>query len=109
MTKVEIAIGKLLFEHDCVIIPSFGGLLANYVGAEIHPITNALKPPRKKIAFNEVLQLNDGLLQNFLVLEEGLSQANALALINEQVHMINAEIKVNGIYQLEGTGSFIRN
>ena len=109
MTKVEIAIGKLLFDHDCVIIPSFGGLLANYVGAEIHPITNALKPPRKKIAFNEVLQLNDGLLQNFLVLEEGLSQTNALAEINEQVQMINAEIKVNGIYQLEGTGSFIRN
>jgi hypothetical protein len=109
MTKVEIAIGKLLFDHDCVVIPGFGGLLANYVGAEIHPITNALKPPRKRIAFNEGLQLNDGLLQNYLVLEEGVSHVDALNEIIEYVHLLNDEIKNNGIYQLEGTGSFLRN
>jgi len=109
MEKIEIAIGKLLFDHDCVVIPSFGGLLANYVGAEIHPVTNALKPPRKRIAFNESLLLNDGLLQNFLVLEEGVSHAEALDLISEYVTEINDQIKHVGAYQLDGTGSFIRN
>jgi hypothetical protein len=109
MTKVEIAIGKLLFDHDCVVIPGFGGLLANYVGAEIHPITNALKPPRKKIAFNEGLQLNDGLLQNYLVLEGEVSHKDALKEISEYVHLLNDEIKNNGVYLLEGTGSFLRN
>ena len=109
MIKVESAINKLLFDHDCVVIPSFGGILANYVGAEIHPVTNALKPPRKKLAFNESLQKNDGLLVNFLVVEEAFSHEEAIEAINQYVQLINFEIKNNGIYQLEGAGSFIRN
>ncbi len=109
MIKVETAIANLLFEHDCVVIPLFGGLLANNVGAEIHPITNALKPPHKKIAFNEGLVLNDGLLQNFLVVNEGVKHEEALTMLTDYVTAVNKEIRENEVYHLVGAGSFIRN
>jgi len=42
-------ISELLFEHDCVIIPNFGGFICNYKPADIHPIQNTVSPPAKAI------------------------------------------------------------
>jgi hypothetical protein len=52
----------LLFEHDCVIIPGFGGFVAQYSSASFEEISQSFVPPSKSILFNKNLINNDGLL-----------------------------------------------
>ncbi len=75
---IEKYIKYLLFEHDCVVIPDFGGFIANYVSADIHPIRHTFVPPSKNIAFNEMLKLNDGLLVAHIANHEHISREEAL-------------------------------
>lgn len=86
-------IGELLFLHDCVIIPDFGGFVTNYAPAKIHPVQHTLSPPSKKIAFNKKLQNNDGLLASFISKEETISYAEANKSIQSQVEIFNTILK----------------
>ncbi len=65
--NLEQAIGELLYRHDCVIIPEFGGFVTNYHPAQVHPTQHTFSPPSKSIVFNRSLKNNDGLLANHLV------------------------------------------
>ena len=53
-------ISELLFLHDCVIIPEFGGFVGNNKSAVLNEITRTISPPSKEILFNLNLQTNDG-------------------------------------------------
>ncbi|NLA48282.1 MAG: hypothetical protein GX876_02335, partial [Bacteroidales bacterium] len=55
-------IRELLFSHDCVIVPGFGGFVGNYAPARIDRATSTFYPPSKQISFNRNLRNNDGLL-----------------------------------------------
>ena len=55
-------ISELLYDHDCVIVPQFGGFVCTYVPAKIHPGQHIFNPPSKQVFFNRHLQNNDGLL-----------------------------------------------
>ena len=53
----------LLLEHDCVIVPGFGGFIANHVEAQYSGEQEQLfLPPYRTIGFNQQLKVNDGLL-----------------------------------------------
>jgi hypothetical protein len=57
----------LLRDHDCVIIPDFGGLVAEYTPARVQPGgRHVLSPPTRQVAFNQALTRNDGLLVDAL-------------------------------------------
>ena len=71
--KLDSHISYLLHEHDCVILPSFGGFVANYHSAKIDPVIDLMHPPKKHIVFNKTLQNNDGLLVNEVASYEGVS------------------------------------
>ncbi len=90
---VRIIIAHLLEEHDCVILPGFGGFIGNYAPARIDPQNHTFVPPSKKILFNINLKQNDGLLCNRLVTDEGVSYADAIALVNELVTSIRHHLK----------------
>ncbi len=77
--KIDVAtyISQLLFEHDCVIIPSFGGFITNYQPASIDFGQGNLHPPTKSITFNNSLTLNDGLLINYIARKEYISYEEA--------------------------------
>jgi len=62
MIDITAHIRELLFRHDCVILPSFGGFIGNYRPARIDRETNTFTPPVKAISFNRNLTHNDGLL-----------------------------------------------
>ncbi len=98
---------ELLYEHDCVIIPSLGGLLADYQGADVHDLKNALRPPSKRLAFNESLQRNDGLLVDAVAQGEQLSREEALAKINEFVEKFRETLNQDGEFLVEGIGKFL--
>ena len=77
MLDVSKYIKELLFIHDCVILPGFGGFVANYKPADINENLNVGFPPSKAIGFNRNLSKNDGLLINRLAEAENLSYLEA--------------------------------
>lgn len=62
MILVEQLIGDLLLRHNCVIVPAFGGFVANQSSAVIDYKTGTMFPPKKSLLFNRQLINNDGLL-----------------------------------------------
>ena len=83
--NVDKSISELLYQFDCVIIPDFGGFVANYAGAKIQPIQNTFTPPSKQISFNRNLTSNDGLLANFIAESNGISFVEARNAIDNYV------------------------
>ena len=69
---VEHYISELLFLHDCVILPNFGGFVGNPQSAKLNKTTGMLSPPSKQILFNANLKTNDGLLITHISNEEGI-------------------------------------
>ncbi len=62
MITIEQLIGDLLVRHNCVIVPNFGGFVAQKVSARIDFNKGTMIPPRKSLMFNKQLVNNDGLL-----------------------------------------------
>ena len=79
-------ISELLFLHDCVIIPDFGGFIGNRKSAQLNKTTGRLIPPSKQILFNRNLTTNDGLLINHIAQNESISQHEAKQKLEEFVN-----------------------
>lgn len=103
---ISAHISELLFEHDCIIIPGFGGLVCNYAHAEIHPIENTISPPSKAISFNRNLQNNDGLLINYLVQTENLSFDAATDFVTKWVDATKAMLNSGEVVIINKVGRF---
>ncbi|TPE43179.1 HU domain-containing protein [Pontibacter mangrovi] len=106
---VEKHIKSLLYNHDCVIIPDFGGLIARYVPARISPVKHTLSPPSKMIAFNEKLVLNDGLLISTIAHQDQVSKADAQQRVAEFVHQAKASLQQEKRFELKEIGVFRYN
>ncbi|WP_114781550.1 HU domain-containing protein [Botryobacter ruber] len=106
---IDKQIKQLLHHHDCVVIPEFGGLIARYVSARIHPVKHTLVPPSRRIAFNEKLVLNDGLLISAIAHSNGISQPEAQQLVMAFVHQAKEQLKTENRFQLQDIGIFRYN
>ncbi len=82
---ISTFISDLLLEHDCVIIPGFGGFICNYKPADLHPILHTVSPPSKAISFNRNLKSNDGLLINFIAERGNVSFTEAAEVVSTWV------------------------
>jgi len=98
-------IAELLYTYDCVIIPQFGGFVANYKPAHIHPVSHKIYPPSKQIGFNKNLQQNDGLLANKIARQEHISYAQALELISQWRKEIEKQLTENGFFTFDKIGT----
>jgi hypothetical protein len=97
----------LLRDHDCVIIPDFGGLVAEYTSAKVQPAgRHLLSPPTRQVAFNQALTRNDGLLVDTLREQLGLSAAEAREHLRQAVAMLHYELKAQQRTELPGIGVF---
>jgi len=101
---VEISqyIKELLLLNDCVIIPEFGGFVANYKPATIE--NNQFFPPTKEIAFNNKLISNDGLLINYISEAEGLDYFNAKQKLDSFVEETMLNLERNRNVYFDGVG-----
>ncbi|MGV3641407.1 MAG: SPOR domain-containing protein [Adhaeribacter sp.] len=106
---IQEHIHKLLFEHDCVIIPDFGGLITHYEPARIHPVRHAFLPPSKRVAFNEKLKLNDGLLISTFAYDTRISAEEAARQVGDFVRQIQQELHTSQRFELRGVGFFRLN
>ncbi|MDO7851847.1 HU domain-containing protein [Hymenobacter convexus] len=101
-------IRPLLRDHDCVIIPDFGGLVADASSARVQPGRQALSPPSKLVAFNQALTRNDGLLVDALSQHLGLSIAQAREAVRAAVANLKQELDETNRTELPGIGVFRR-
>ncbi len=83
---ISTFISDLLLEHDCVIIPGFGGFICSYKPAQIHPVLHTVSPPSKAVSFNRNLKSNDGLLINFIAERGNITFVEAAEVVNRWVN-----------------------
>lgn len=100
--EINQYIKELLLLNDCVIIPEFGGFVANYKPAVIDG--NQFFPPCKGIAFNNKLISNDGLLINFIADQEGLSYFSAKQKLDDFVEETQLSLEQNRNVYFDGVG-----
>jgi nucleoid DNA-binding protein len=102
-------IRELLFSHDCVIVPGFGGFVGNYAPARIDRATSTFYPPSKQISFNRNLRNNDGLLAGRISEHQQISFNDSVSLIEEFVSDIRTRLERKEKVVFENIGFFSVN
>ena len=96
----------LLYEHDCVVIPGIGALVAGYRPAEINRARKAIYPPSKSLVFNRNLRHDDGLLTTGMAGELKTGYDQAKQFVEKLAGEITSALDAGGKYPLEGLGYF---
>jgi nucleoid DNA-binding protein len=102
-------IRELLFGHDCVIVPGFGGFIGNYTPARIDKKTGTFYPPVKLISFNRNLNHNDGLLVGRISGTSGINYGDARNLVEEFVSDTRKKLEKGEKVVFDHIGSFVNN
>ncbi len=92
-------ISRLLYDHECVIIPGLGAFLTRYHAAEVNHATHMMRPPSRRVYFNSSIRENDGLLAKSVSYLEQINYQDALDQITRSVKewqvILNDGKKVN--------------
>jgi len=104
MTSIEQLIGDLLLRHNCVIVPKFGGFVAQQVSAKIDFEKGTMSPPSKALLFNRQLVTNDGLLINEHAIQNACAYEDSKSSIDQLVNDWEREMKAGGRIELERIG-----
>lgn len=109
--QIDIAahIEKLLFLHDTLVIPSFGGFTAQRAPAGVDYVGGAITPPSKTLAFNENLTIDDGILTDDIVATHHITAEEAQEAIQQFVARIQAQLNQREIVTLPGVGRLYKN
>ncbi len=107
--NVTAVIRELLFGHDCVIVPGFGGFIGNYTPAKIDKVNGTFYPPVKQISFNRNLNHNDGLLVGRISVALKINYIDARNLVDEFVVDIRKKLEKGEKVVFDNIGSFINN
>ncbi len=107
--RLQAFIVELLFDHDCVIVPGFGGLVANYRSARLNRVSHLIHPPSKHVGFNRNLIQNDGLLANHISISLGVNYKEAQAKIEEEVLEFKRTLATEGRLVWEKIGVFFND
>lgn len=102
-------IRELLFGHDCVIVPGFGGFIGNYTPARIDKKSGTFFPPVKQISFNRNLNHNDGLLVGRISGSAAINYGDARGMVEEFVSGIRRKLEKGEKVVFDHIGSFINN
>ena len=105
---IEHYIANLLYLHDCVIIPGFGGFVGNKKSAFIHPVSGIIYPPSKELLFNKNLTQNDGLLATHIAKQENIDLSETSSFIEDFVQRIQTELNSRSAFKLQKVGTFTK-
>jgi cell division septation protein DedD len=104
MKHIEQVIGDLLLRHNCVIVPTFGGFVAEQLSAKIDYEKGVMVPPRKALLFNKQLVSNDGLLINELASRNAVSFDEASSEVSSIVSEWNHRLEKGERIELDRVG-----
>jgi hypothetical protein len=102
-------IRELLFGHDCVIVPGFGGFIGNYTPARIDKNSGMFYPPVKQISFNRNLVHNDGLLIGKISGYASINYGDTRNLVDEFVGELRRKLVKGEKVVFDNIGSFVNN
>lgn len=109
MASVNAYLKKLLYQYDCVVVPDLGAFLTHYQPASFTETDGLYLPPRKRVAFNEALRLDDGILANYIMLHEPVTREGAQRHISQFVGELRQQVETGGRFELDGIGCFSYN
>ncbi|MBQ3781080.1 MAG: SPOR domain-containing protein [Bacteroidaceae bacterium] len=107
-TNIPLArhIEALLLQHDCVVVPGFGGFITNYVEAqpEQQEATTVFYPPYRVVRFNQSLQQSDGLLVGSYMTAYDAAFPAAERQMQKDVDEMVGRLALTGRYELDHIG-----
>ncbi len=103
---LERTIHDLLYGHDCVIVPGFGGFLTHYRSARLDLRQRMISPPGKDLSFNRNLVRNDGLLADRVAHLDSVGLAQANSSIEAIVQAWRQRLDAEGRLELVQLGTF---
>lgn len=104
MFKLDRHIEILLLNHDCVIVPGFGGFVTHHVAARFDDSDNTMLPPMVTVGFNPQLTLNDSLLAQSYVDAYDVSYPEALREIESEVQELRLMLAEHGYFEIHSVG-----
>ncbi len=99
-------IEHLLYTHDCVIIPNFGGFVLNTKDFRLSEDHQQILPKSKWVAFNERLKSEDGLLATLWAKEQGISQKQAFTAVSQFAEALKSKIQTDKSFPFGQIGVF---
>ena len=108
MNSIIGHIERLLLQHDCVIIPDFGGFVLQSVPAMYLGEEHSFTPACKEIVFNPTLTHNDGLLVESYMQEHSVDFNKALQLVQKGVSGMKEALGDYSELQFGSIGFFVK-
>jgi cell division septation protein DedD len=102
-------IEKLLFLHESLVIPGFGGFTATRTPATTDYPGGTVSAASKILAFSENLTADDGLLVSDITVSHGISQYDAQRVVAEFVERMQSLLNQREIVTLPGVGRLYKN
>jgi hypothetical protein len=106
---IKAFIRELLFVHDCVIVPGFGGFIGNFSPAHADESSGTFYPPVRKISFNCNLNHNDGLLIGKISQATGVNYGDSRYMVEEFVKKLTGRLAKGEKAEFDHIGTFVYN
>lgn len=109
MTEFYTFLEHLLYDHECVIIPQFGGFVVNAQDFQFNAKEGKIYPKRKCVAFNEKLKTDDRFLTTEWAKKQAISQKEASIEIIAISKELKSQISTQGYLTIGELGAFTLN
>jgi len=106
MTEFYTFLEHLLYEHECVIIPNFGGFVVNAQGFSFNEKEGKIHPKKKFVAFNEKLKTDDRFLSTEWARKKSITQKEAAVEIANISKELKSLLVSQGVLTIGVIGSF---
>jgi len=109
MTEFYTFLEHLLYDHECVIIPQFGGFVVNAQDYQFNAKESKIYPKRKCVAFNEKLKTDDRFLTTEWAIKKSISHKEASIEIAAISKELKTQIVSEGYLTIGELGAFTLN
>lgn len=106
MISINEHIEYLIYRHDCVVVPGWGALIAQYQSAQIDETSGVILPPMRTISYNRDINHNDGLIATSVMRREKISYEAAAKMVNDEVEVMNHQLNIGGEVSIGRVGVF---
>lgn len=109
MDTLSMHVEYLLREHDCVVLPGFGAFICANRPASFDCDGVNILPPGRRLAFNPLINRNDGLLATSIARRESIAFEAASKKVAERIAHLRGELQREQRMQFGRLGRFILN
>ena len=106
MISLNEHIEYLMMHHDCIVIPGWGSLVAQYSDSSFNSSACTIQKPLRKVGFNASVNHNDALLAQSIVRRERVSYDQAVRYIEQSVKSYKKLLASGGEFGLGRLGFF---